>query len=381
MQQIQLENIGTDRIMKITIITVCFNSVRTIERTIRSVIEQDYDDLEYIVIDGGSTDGTIDIIKKYQNKIYAWISEPDDGIYDAMNKGLQRASGEIFAFLNSDDYYAAHVLSSVKEYFKESSADLVSGNMYLCSEEICEKIYFDKGNKEKMFFEVIYPHPALFARRKLYIEYGGFDTSYKIAADTDWIMKVCLNGAKVLCVDDYFTYFSDGGISFRKRYAGLEEQYYIALKHARLSRYVYLEQEIHDFYSMKLQQIERWERQRNAFEKKIENIKELFNYNMEYYIWGIGNRGMECLDILEKLGLTIKGFIDSYQDRTEIKGYHVVRPEKLDSLDFTSRICITPKEFEEEIIGRLKSMGFEDTQYFIYSDMLDQITSLGDAEK
>ena len=95
--------------MKISVITVCYNSSATIERTIQSVIRQNYSDLEYIIIDGGSTDGTLDVIAKYQPYISLCISEPDNGIYDAMNKGLERTTGDVVAFLNSDDWYERDV--------------------------------------------------------------------------------------------------------------------------------------------------------------------------------------------------------------------------------------------------------------------------------
>ncbi len=364
--------------MKITVITVCYNSVKTIEKTIRSVIAQNYDDLEYIIIDGGSVDGTLDIIEKYKDKISLYISEPDNGIYDAMNKGLERATGDIFAFLNGDDYYSDNVLKGVNQYFETSNADLVSGNIYLCANGISRKAIFDKSNREKMFFETIYPHPALFAKKELYIKYGGFDMSYQIAADIDWVMKVCLNGANVLCVEDYFTYFSDGGVSFRKRYKALEEQYQVALKYACLEEYSHLTKAINDFYSVKLKQTERWERKRNALDKKTEEVKKLFNYNKRYYIWGIGNRGMECMDLFEKLGLRIGGFIDSYQSTAEVNGYRVIRPE---DIDVNNSICITPKGYEEEIICKLKNMGLGEMEYFTYADILEQIISLGEVER
>lgn len=363
--------------MKITVITVCYNSANTIEKTIQSVLSQNYSNLEYIIVDGGSVDGTLDIIEKYKKEISLYISEPDHGIYDAMNKGLKRATGDVFALLNSDDYYAENVLQNVNKYFETSNADLVSGNIYLCENGISRKVVFDKSNREKMFFEVIYPHPALFAKRQLYMKYGGFDTSYRIAADTDWVMKVCLNGAKVLCVEDYFTYFSVDGVSFRKKYAALTEQYDIALKYARLEKYMHMEKKINDFYSVKLQMTEREERKRNALEKRTEDIKQFFDYSKKYYIWGIGNRGMECLQFFEKMGLQIAGFIDSYITETGIQGYQVISPEKIDS---KNPICITPKGYEEEIIGNLKKMGLGDMDYFTYKDLLNQIISLGTLE-
>lgn len=98
--------------MKVSVITVCYNSANTIEKTIKSVISQDYGDIEYIIIDGGSNDGTLDIIDKYKDKISILISEPDKGIYDAMNKGIRIASGEIVGMINSDDWYGPYTVGA-----------------------------------------------------------------------------------------------------------------------------------------------------------------------------------------------------------------------------------------------------------------------------
>lgn len=121
--------------MKITVITVCFNSVVTIEKAIKSVINQDYLDKEYIIVDGGSTDGTLDIIRKYEKYITRWISEPDNGIFDAMNKGIEMASGDVIAFLNSDDWYMDSALSMVHEAFRENDCDCVCCDNYVIQKD------------------------------------------------------------------------------------------------------------------------------------------------------------------------------------------------------------------------------------------------------
>lgn len=366
--------------MKITVITVCYNSETTIERTIKSVIAQDYRNLEYIIIDGASTDKTLDIIEKYKKEITVCVSEPDNGLYDAMNKGLERSTGDVFAFLNSDDWYADNVLNRVNEYFENSNVDIVSGNIYLFSEGVSKELNFDRSNMEKMFFEVIYPHPALFAKRELYVKHGGFDTSYKLAADTDWVMNVCVNGAKVFCADDCFTYFSDGGLSFKKRYAGLKEQYQIARRYIQADAYIHLKKDLIEYYTVKLEETRKWECLRDAFEKRTGDIKHLFDYSKTYYIWGAGARGMECLRMFENLGLKIAGFIDSDQKREKINGYGVM---VLDDADIRAdkRICITPKGYEEAIISRLEDRGIGEDKYFLYTNMLDKIASLGSMEE
>ena len=123
----------------ISVITVSYNAVSTIEQTILSVINQTYSNIEYIIIDGGSTDGTIDIIRRYEDKIAYWVSEPDRGIYDAMNKGASKANGEYIAFLNSDDWYELDAVSIIAQ-FADGKTDLISGiiklyknNIFICS--------------------------------------------------------------------------------------------------------------------------------------------------------------------------------------------------------------------------------------------------------
>ena len=114
---------------KITIITVCYNAISTIEDTIKSVLSQTYENLEYIIIDGGSIDGTIDIIKKYEKQISYWQSEPDKGVYDAMNKGIKLSTGEWINFMNAgDSFYNTEVLQSLNLYFSDSQTDIIYGD-------------------------------------------------------------------------------------------------------------------------------------------------------------------------------------------------------------------------------------------------------------
>ncbi len=363
--------------MKFSIITVCYNSVKTVEQTIQSVLSQNYNDLEYIIVDGGSTDGTSDIIEKYKKRISIYISEPDHGLYDAMNKGIHRASGDVVAFLNSDDWYEAGTLEKVRGYFEHNKVDIVSGNMYMWTERICNKYAVDRKNKENVFFDSIYPQPALFVKRKMYLQFGGFDTSYKVAADTKWIMNAYVNGANILCVDDCFTYFRYGGISTVREYEGIEEQYRATLECIRGKDLIQLEEKVNNFYIQELQKMKKV-KEKKLFKIALENrkakVQELFDYNNKYYIWGVGMRGALCLDTFEMLELPIAGFIDSYPKQKNVAEYPVILPEEINS-DYM--ICITPKNYQEEIIEQLKSMGISENRYFTYFDMFEKIAELG----
>ena len=158
--------------MKITVITVARNGVSTIKRTINSVLGQGYADLEYIIVDNNSTDGTSELIESYLDRVSLYIREKDEGIYDAMNNGIQYATGDIIGILNSDDYYESGALFEIVKAFSESNADIVYGDAMLfdgMSQElypICEKDLW-KGMGS--------PHPATFIRRDVYRDYGCFD--------------------------------------------------------------------------------------------------------------------------------------------------------------------------------------------------------------
>ena len=359
--------------MKISVITVCYNSEKTIEQTIQSVISQKYDDLEYIIIDGGSTDRTLDIIDRYRNNISVFISEPDNGLYDAMNKGMNLMSGDIFAFLNSDDWYAPGTLKKVNYYFEKNDTCMVSGNIFLHNNGENKKLVLDRSNKEDVFLRLVYPHPALFSRKEVYMRVGGFNTKYRIAADVDWVMRVCSSGYKVLCVDDYFTYFREGGLSSEKRYESLIEQYHAAIQCIQKYHKEYLREKIDEDYNLVLPCVEKEELIKNAFEEHLDEIKELFDEG-EYYIWGTGAMAKNCLGIFEKLNIPVAGFIDSYKKQERFENYQVISP---DEIDINGYICISSVKYEKEIIDVIKSIGIDESRYFTYAYLMEQIERKG----
>lgn len=180
--------------MKTSIVTVCFNSGQTIKRTIRSVIEQDFKDIEYIIIDGGSSDKTLDIINKYKNEINTIISEPDKGLYDAMNKGIKAANGDIIAFLNADDFYESkYIVAQMANFIEANSLDAAYGDLVYVSRGNPEKIirYWHTGEYTKEAFNKgwVIPHPTFFCKREIFEKYGGFNTDFKIASDFELILR------------------------------------------------------------------------------------------------------------------------------------------------------------------------------------------------
>lgn len=181
--------------MRISIITPTYNSAKTISRTIESIISQNYADLEYIVIDGVSSDGTQDIVLRYKDKInIKLISEKDDGIYDAMNKGIKMATGDIIGILNSDDFYANdNVLSDIAEAFKDPGIDAVYGDISYFGSDINKVTRYWKAGEykeSKLNNGWAIPHPSLFLRKSVYDKCGLFNISLGIAADYEFILRI-----------------------------------------------------------------------------------------------------------------------------------------------------------------------------------------------
>ncbi len=175
-------------------ITACFNSERSIERTLKSVEEQSHPNVEHILVDGGSTDETLEIIFKHRRPSLSVISEPDEGIYDAMNKGLQKASGEIICFLNADDYYVTdEVLSYVADQIQNFDLDVLLADVAFfraSSQNVQTRRYRSEWfSPERLAWGWMPAHPALFATRAVYEKFGQFDSSFKIAGDYEWIVR------------------------------------------------------------------------------------------------------------------------------------------------------------------------------------------------
>jgi glycosyltransferase involved in cell wall biosynthesis len=180
--------------LKISIITVSFNSAKTIEQTIQSVLSQRYSNVEYIIIDGASQDETLSIIDKYRNKIAVLLSEKDSGIYNAMNKGLKRVTGDIIGILNSDDFYAdENVLGDIAQLFEQGKADAVYADLQYVDANDTRKIKRHwKSGKYKpgnFLFGWMPPHPTFFVRKEVYEKYGLFNENLRSAADYELMLR------------------------------------------------------------------------------------------------------------------------------------------------------------------------------------------------
>jgi glycosyltransferase len=179
--------------MKVSIITPSFNSAKTVEETIKSVLGQSYKDIEYIIIDGGSKDKTLEIVNKYKDKISKIISEPDKGIYDAMNKGVKLASGEIIGILNSDDLYADEkVIEEVVKTFENYDVECVWGDLVYFTDDPNKiiRIWRSSDYKEGLFEKGwVPPHPTFFVKKEVYEKYGYFRLDFKVASDYELMFR------------------------------------------------------------------------------------------------------------------------------------------------------------------------------------------------
>ncbi len=205
--------------MKVSIITVVYNGEKTIEDTILSVASQDFPSIEHIIIDGASTDNTLNIVKKHKNKVTHFISEPDTGLYDAMNKGIKCATGDIIGILNADDiYYNSDCISSVVKEFEEKKVEVVYGNLVYVSSNNLKKIlryynseFFTIGRFAYGFMPA---HPTFFVYKKLYEKFGYYKTNYLIAADFELLVRFLSKyRASYSCLGKVLVKMRMGGVS------------------------------------------------------------------------------------------------------------------------------------------------------------------------
>ena len=180
--------------MKVSIITVVYNNVKYIGESIESVLSQDYHPVEYIVIDGGSTDGTLDVVEKYRDKISVFLSEPDDGIYDALNKGINIATGDVIAILHSDDLFCGEcVVSDMVKRMSDTKSEFCFSDMVIV-DSVSDKVlrYYMAGYFSRWMFRMGWmpPHPTCFINKSLFDEFGLYSLKYKVAGDFDFLLRI-----------------------------------------------------------------------------------------------------------------------------------------------------------------------------------------------
>ncbi len=358
--------------VKISIVTVCFNSAKTIEQTIKSVINQSYKNIEYIVIDGGSTDGTLDIIKKYEQYISYWVSEPDKGIYDAMNKGISVATGDLIAFINSDDWYDENAMLHFAKAYQTRKADVLYGDIIYINEDGTEQYESNQNlDLNKMLYTNKLCHQGICVRTEL-MKIHQFDLTYKIVSDYDFLLKIFIAGASFAYVGNFLiAYFRRSGVSTsyitdavtemakianNRSLSFLEDNDEIVIlskvkKLIELRKYYGIQQKIF----------------RDLFYQKCHLNNYLEIIADRYVIFGSGMVGRQLLKMLLNLGGIVECFIDSNPDLCgeEINGVKVMKPQEV--FPAGQKVLISSYEYSDEMAHILEKNGFnENRDYYKY---------------
>lgn len=225
--------------MSISLVTAVRNRVNTIEDAVLSIRKQSYADIEHIVIDGNSNDGTLELLNnlnKTSHKTITVVSEPDGGVYDAINKGIKMCTSEVIGLLHSDDVFAGpETIELVMKHFEENpELDVVYGDLIIYDESLTKPTrYWKTGNYEIQFLQNGWmpPHPTLFVRSRVFEKYGLYDTTYKVSADYDFILRIFKSG-ELICkyIPKVLVHMRGGGLSSRNYWHIMKEDYRAILK-------------------------------------------------------------------------------------------------------------------------------------------------------
>lgn len=232
----------------ISVITVVLNGQGSIEETIKSIISQTYRRIEVIVVDGGSKDETIPILSKYRDFISFQISEVDNGIYDAMNKGILAARGDYLYFLNCGDLFVnAYVLQNIAKFIADAPTDIIYGDICTIDKEGAHTLIKSEIRSNYELFKNTICHQAVFTPKRIFEVMGGFDTSYKLCADREWMLRASKKyGYGVKYVNAEVAVFDRGGVSSRRRVLGRMEDMKVNLIYFGWSFFPYLAKQVFD---------------------------------------------------------------------------------------------------------------------------------------
>lgn len=225
-----------NKYMKISIITITYNSAKTLQRALDSVQSQSYADIEHIIVDGGSTDGTKEVIEAYakQHTNVRWISEKDDGIYNALNKGIRMATGDIIGFLHSDDMlFCADSIGQIAAAFEQTKADVVYGDLQYCSNgKVIRRWKSNAFHPSSLKYGWMPPHPTVYVRKEVYQAVGEYDEWFRISADYDMLLRIFSAGYQTHYIPEVLVSMETGGASNRNPKARLTktQEDYLVLK-------------------------------------------------------------------------------------------------------------------------------------------------------
>ena len=198
----------------VSIVTVVRNGAKTLPRALDSVLSQDCPEIEYIIVDGGSTDGTLDLLRANQSRIGLWISEPDRGISDAFNKGIALSRGEVIGLLNSDDWYEPGAINAVVAQMRKSGADIACGRLQYWDGD--RRTYLASSDPAQLEGGMTVGHPTVFVRRDCYRRHGLFRLDFRLAMDYEWLLRAGTAGARFVVVDRCLANMQGGGVGDRR---------------------------------------------------------------------------------------------------------------------------------------------------------------------
>lgn len=221
--------------IKVSVITIAYNAEKTICKTIESILSQDYENIEYILVDGNSTDNTVGIVKRFKDSRIHLISEPDNGISDAFNKGIKKASGYLIGLVNADDTLLPHALANLIFAYK-NGIDVVYGNTIVNDEKNSLLLNKRAGNIEQIKYELPFIHQSSLVRKEAYEKFGLYSEKYKLCMDYELFARMSQGGAKFQYVDTNVCCFSYGGASCEYPFKTIDENLSIAKKYGLKSK-------------------------------------------------------------------------------------------------------------------------------------------------
>lgn len=357
--------------MRVSIITVCYNAASTIEQTIKSVLGQTYRNIEYIIIDGNSTDGTVEILEQYKDKVSKIICEADSGIYNAMNKGIMISTGDIIGIINADDWYELTAVENVVKCFEEKEVDIVHGDIKLVWEDGRVEEAPTTDSLDKLWYSMVVRHPATFVKREIYIKYGLFDENYKIAADYEFILRCYVHNVAFFYLEEILSHFRKTGISNQKKELCIDETRKIALSYASKAP------NGKEIVAMINKQIEdeKFLRFFNDNGNEIINIiqKRLPIFEKGVVIWGTGIWGCRSYKLFKEYKILVPFFLDSNisKCKTNIENTLVMLPDDLKGA--SKPIFIAIKTIDINLEQQIEKMGLRKEEYYTLSELIEEV--------
>ncbi|WP_051555489.1 glycosyltransferase family 2 protein [Anaerovibrio lipolyticus] len=349
----------TKFVVKISIVTVSFNSAKTIEQTIKSVINQSYKNIEYIIIDGGSTDGTLDVIKKYEPYISYWVSEPDKGIYDAMNKGIKVATGDLIGFINSDDWYETTTLARYAKVFSCTNADVIYGDLAITDNngKIQQILKYKDVDFTHIYTGMVIPHPTTLVKSNILKE-KMFNTHNKMVSDYELIMSLILEGYSFQYIGEGIaSYFRDGGVSTSQKWLGYRE--YRKVLKSTLKKYCVklnddIRKQVHNKRIFKI--VDYIIEKKSVILSQVLNSDFYIKKNKRIVVFGAGEIGEKVVSMLKKSNCEVLVVDNSTKRQGEdFFGITIQSPNILNSLTY-GMVLIANYMYSGEILSQINSM-------------------------